>query len=480
MKRLPFYLKIPDDEIPYSTVTRYALLSGLEYKGLALRDVFDNPRMRIHPFFPGKLQLFANFFDLTPSQVVMERTLFPLLRLSHPSHEAEFTKLMLNEPSDVLISGVSLANAKFKTFYGFKFCPHCYKEDVKKYGFPYWHIAHQIPGIEVCHFHQCLLEGISTGGYGIDRKLILPSQGKPIIKGSKTQVLLARYSFDVLGFCREHQINYRQAYKSGLLSNDFLTQGENIRITPLLEAICCYWKNLPWGSKLGAPEKLRDFAFVPPLLRNKTHSPGHILKHLLLSCFLFQGDASKFKNTFTKRVESKPNNVEIKELERLVLSYLKSGMSFESISVQTGKSRCYLRRVAELNNINHATNNNAYSIHLRQQVIKLALLGRHRKKIARCLKVGVGYVEQIISNTPGLVIWRKKIAIYRKIQTAVREIKLAIIIHPKWRRKELKAHCNQAFFYLYHHSRNLLEKLLPKRTPPTTPFMRKHDENNDK
>jgi hypothetical protein len=94
-------------------------------------------------------------------------------------------------------------------------------------------------------------------------------------------------------------------------------------------------------------------------------------------------------------------------------------------------------------------------------------LGRHRKTISKQLKVGLGYVEQVISNTKGLVAWRKKLMEYKKIQLALVELKKARNEHPEWRRKELKSNCNQAFFYLYHHSRKLLEKTLPKKTRPT-------------
>lgn len=142
----------------------------------------------------------------------------------------------------------------------------------------------------------------------------------------------------------------------------------------------------------------------------------------------------------------------------------------EKISRLVNKSRCHIRRVAELHDIEHASNANAYRLTIKNKVLFLATLGRHRKIITDQLKVGIGYVEQIILNTSGLVAWRKKPKEYQKIQLALVELKKARNEHHEWRREELKSHCNQAFFYLYHNSRKLFEKTLPKKTGPTPPL----------
>lgn len=37
------------------------------------------------------------------------------------------------------------------------FCPTCAREDAMKYGVPYWHCKHQIPGVYACSCHHCQL-----------------------------------------------------------------------------------------------------------------------------------------------------------------------------------------------------------------------------------------------------------------------------------------------------------------------------------
>jgi hypothetical protein len=39
-----------------------------------------------------------------------------------------------------------------------RFCPLCIEEDRKRFGEPYWHRLHQIPGVEVCPTHSAFLE----------------------------------------------------------------------------------------------------------------------------------------------------------------------------------------------------------------------------------------------------------------------------------------------------------------------------------
>jgi hypothetical protein len=63
MSHLNFYFPIPDDEIIYSVVARYALLSG--YTGAkVMHKVFGNSRKRIHPYLPGLIENSQSFTTL--------------------------------------------------------------------------------------------------------------------------------------------------------------------------------------------------------------------------------------------------------------------------------------------------------------------------------------------------------------------------------------------------------------------------------
>ena len=110
-----------------------------------------------------------------------------------------------------------------------------------------------------------------------------------------------------------------------------------------------------------------------------------------------------------------------------------------------------------------------YKKSIRQLVVLRAKLGQHRQKIADALGVGLGYVEQIISNTKGLVASRKAYRIKKKVDQAAVVLKRTRKQHPEWLRKDIKAANSIEFFCLYHHDRDLLEQILPPKTKPVPP-----------
>lgn len=94
------------------------------------------------------------------------------------------------------------------------FCPVCVSEDYEKYGEPYWHRAHQLPNVTVCHKHHCkLTDRCSSCGFviaPIQRKLINPIKLKcncdhllSMIEAdtfdiSEIDVAIAKLSFEAL------------------------------------------------------------------------------------------------------------------------------------------------------------------------------------------------------------------------------------------------------------------------------------------
>jgi hypothetical protein len=56
-------------------------------------------------------------------------------------------------------------------------CRQCVFEDKKKFGVPYWHVTHQLPGTWICEEHQCSLSESTVKSNGVGRFLwYLPHQ----------------------------------------------------------------------------------------------------------------------------------------------------------------------------------------------------------------------------------------------------------------------------------------------------------------
>jgi hypothetical protein len=472
MRRAPFHLEIPIDEVPFSTVARYALIGGLRAP-IALQQIFRNRKKRIHPYLPGCMKLFANFFDLCPEAVIKNKTIFPLVAFAQPATAQTIAFAMQMKTDDQVINNTAIAHSRFTIFYGLKCCPKCIEEDTGSLGFTYWHVLHQIPGIEACHKHHCMLVSIAMGDGRRDRTLFLPDFCAPkTVMATDSQVRLAVFTADLCKQLQYRQADFHIAYRYLLLQRELISSsGKYIQTSKVCHILSEYWGSLPFSDHLGlgVPRQLSDFTFIGPLLRNKTGCPAHPVKHMLLACWLTNGNASNLFNFSS----SHPINVDAGEgqksnTDQLVLTLLKREKSFNEIERLTDRSRCYIRRVAELNRITHKSNSLRYSETTRRSVLVKAIYGVSCKVIAETLGVGVGYVEQVICNEPNVSNWRKHLRIQKNVLAACNRLARICKEHPDWCRTKIRQKAQAEYFLLYNHDKSLIEKVLPKPMKPKT------------
>ena len=469
MKRAPFYLPIPDDEVPYSTVARYALIGAFRAP-LALNQIYGNRKKRINPYLPGFINKFADFFDLSPDEVIEKKTIYPLLKYSQPSDIPIIKNAMKECSDDKVILKTAIGHSRFKTFYGLKSCSLCAQDDIQQYGFTYWHVRHQIPGVEVCCKHLCILENIAMGDGNRDRALFLPSfTPLQIKKGTTSQCNLSSFATQLFDLSIENELNYLVAYKQLLNERKFIScNGGFIHISKVIEQLSLYWQTLNFCKHggIGVPLILNDFKFIGPILRPKTHSHAHPLKHILLACWLTNNDASRLIYSHQPKTNLSSPIPDSSNVDEKIITLLLEGSSINSIYEETGKSRCYIRRVAELNMIHHATNAQAFSPEIHRAVIRKALYGIHREEIAKSVGVGIGYVEQAICNEPRMTAWRKHIRIQESIHSACNKLIQIRKEHPGWNRTQLRKSEQAAYFVLYNNDKSLIEEILPKPLKP--------------
>jgi hypothetical protein len=470
MKRAPFHLELPDDEVPFSTVTRYALLSGYR-PSIVMSHIYNNCRKRIHPYLPGYIEKFSTFFNLCPDSVIKKKTIFPLLTFTQPSDAPAILNSMLKCSDDKVLLSTAIGHSRLKVFYGIKYCPECAQEDITQYGFAYWHIKHQIPGIEACFRHNLILNGVPMGDGNKDRTLFLPPfkmQQTPLATAS--QVTLSKFSAQLFDVTLKENIDYRLAYASllkqkGLISNS----GKSVSIAKITSLMSEYWKDLPYASHLevGVPTVLSNYKFVGPMLRNRTHTSVPPLKHLLLACWLTNGQIDSLLSIQAPP----PNKANVRQdknkgVECKVLELLKQGYSLNAVEQRIGKSRCYIRRVAELNQIPHLSNSQSYTYQTRRSVLIKALYGFPRQDIAELLHVSIGYVEQATSNEPNMSRWRRHLRIQKNVLAACKKLKSVKNDHPDWSRTRIRIEAQAAYFMLYNHNKDLIDDILPKPQKP--------------
>lgn len=469
MTRAPFHIALPDDEVPYSTVVRYALLSGIKIPKI-YKKIFDNSRKRVHPYLPNDIARFAEFFDLDSSEVLANKTLFPFLQFTQPDIQTELRKRALSKGANTLFSKTVFAHSKISTFYGLKLCPVCVEQDLNERGFTYWRIGHQIPGIDVCHLHHCYLQGTAMGDGNKDRSLLYPETclSDTEVHSNEIEFKMAKFAVAFLDTLRTEQINYRRAYEVLLIEKGLKQNRGHLPIKQITYDVKSYWTGLSFGINLGFPSELRDFEFLGSLLRNKTHYPQHPCKHLLFAGWLTDCQPYKLLDLLelpSANHESKIDN----SLEELILDMARKKKSMNRIMRVTGKSKCFVKRVIEVGGIVHESNSMALPASVRRVAILKAILGIHRKVIADSLNISIGMVEQIICNTRGLSEWRRHLNKRKHVRAAYKKISDLTIKHPNWSRKQIRQAEEAAFFCLYNNDKALLEKVLPQSITPTRP-----------
>ncbi|EFC8864179.1 TPA: hypothetical protein HHA91_002480, partial [Escherichia coli] len=152
--------------------------------------------------------------------------------------------------------------------------------------------------------------------------------------------------------------------------------------------------------------------------------------------------------------------------EQQCLQLLRKQYSLSEIYRLTGKSRCYLRRLALLNDIPLKLKPKKLTGECQKRIIGLAYAGMHRKAISERCGIGIGSVEQVISSQPGLVEHRKRCHWESKRRRCRLEIAKYLKSHPGALRRDCKAQCNAAFFWLYLNDPIWLDSALPEPIKP--------------
>lgn len=97
-------------------------------------------------------------------------------------------------------------SSRFEQQHPLRLCPVCAKADVDLWGFPYWHLEHQLPGTFVCVSHGEPLRSLvpTTSGW---KTPLLAETRQPEISWSKHHDLLWRLACTASSLCGRGQVN---------------------------------------------------------------------------------------------------------------------------------------------------------------------------------------------------------------------------------------------------------------------------------
>jgi len=155
MKNMPYPF---DDELTYSVIARAkARFCYSSPKGWN-KLIFNRRSIISTVEFPSNLSLLAKQFEFAPvleHELIYLHTLFPLYAPFIPEHRRQqCIKWMKNKSN----GGIHVASGKVASrlpqLSKIRFCPACLKEQLIKYGEPFWQRIHQVVGVGSCTLHK--------------------------------------------------------------------------------------------------------------------------------------------------------------------------------------------------------------------------------------------------------------------------------------------------------------------------------------
>ncbi|MDX7681185.1 TnsD family Tn7-like transposition protein [Aeromonas caviae] len=469
-------MKLPislPDELLLSRLIRYVTVSNDNGASIASR-VFGSKKASIHPFLTARLEQLAEWSLESAEVMLFQQTLAPLFLFFLPTYADRLKQSMLTG------DGAEAHRASQLSLFGcgnslyLKWCPVCAQQDLRHYGVAYWHRIHQIPGVTACAYHPILLEKLELfRRQRIIAELLPPLIGQPRV-AFDVEIQVARFCLKLLKLITDGipRVDIALTYRSKLSELGFITAQHRVRRKSLLEAFCFDLKDYRPGSDTPFPRHPHDYRYLSQLL--ESHSSHHPFRHLLFSYWLFKDPQQTLSINVACTELLQP--ISLRSLaggistEQQCLQLLRQQYSLIEIYRLTGKSRCYLKRLALLNDIPLKLKPKKLTEECQKKIIGLAYTGMHRKAISEWCGVGIGSVEQVISSRPGLVKYRKLCHWESKRRRCRFEIAKYVRLHPRALRRDCKAQCNAAFSWLYLNDPVWLDTALPEQMKPVGRF----------
>ncbi len=160
---LTFFPDPYPDELLYGVFSRYHIRSGNDSFKRTQRELFGcNSGIAIKDF-PCRI---GNLIKRLPAgakytgrQLIDNHTVFPFYQPFLPSQRVKLiVSDMLSETGGGIHMRVGEMASTVTSIPYLRFCPGCLKEDEEKFGEPYWHRFHQLPGVYVCREHKLFLK----------------------------------------------------------------------------------------------------------------------------------------------------------------------------------------------------------------------------------------------------------------------------------------------------------------------------------
>ncbi|WGV60430.1 TnsD family Tn7-like transposition protein [Brevibacillus brevis] len=158
---LAFFPSLYPDEIIYSGIARYHQISGNRSQKQTIRDLFGERLVCATVDLPSHLgSLARRIGDIyTVDELIQRHSLYPYYAayLSKDKTERLYRLMVEGTSWGEIHTSLGIPASTIKLPVNMRYCIGCYRADAEKYGEPYWHRLHQLPGVLACPIHKMWL-----------------------------------------------------------------------------------------------------------------------------------------------------------------------------------------------------------------------------------------------------------------------------------------------------------------------------------
>jgi len=297
---LGFFPHMYKDELLYSALARFHQRSGSSSYKDTIMNLYGNRTTSAITDFPSNLDLLGKKINQEPNLLIYEHTLYPYYEpYISENLGAKIVEQMTFGDSNSIYLSLGLAASKVKGPDFFRYCLHCYLEDMNLYGEAYWHRIHQLSGIYVCPRHKGLLWISNIPFRNMTNKHRFYALNQSCIENGK-EVIVPEQFYQNLLFIAEQSYallnsrftfmefeNINKFYITQLNEKNYITPSKRIRIQELIPDFLNYFPKGFLQFLNSDFEYFDEDTWFHKVLR-KAKVACHPLRHLLFLLFLKQ------------------------------------------------------------------------------------------------------------------------------------------------------------------------------------------------
>ncbi len=307
---LPIIANPLPDETLCSVIGRSFILSRGNSSGSFLEKTFGTKHAVVATGMPSRISVLTerlqqNSIDICANDIINNNTLYPYFSaFLSPLYAKLLRHKMLSSDGRSMKIGSGLVAHGLGAAEPLRQCNSCRNDDFEKYGQPFWHRSHQLPGVCVCYLHEEPLFEVRGPAHNSARHLLmLPSNTNPppqINYRSNRSVVphvtnhlsheLARWSHLLLftQLVPRPLVFLRDLYVRRLIDLGFSSQNGRIRQKELSDYILNYHINFNYLNDSTDLAHLTSgvLSWVAKLVR-KPKAAHHPLQHILFAMTIF-------------------------------------------------------------------------------------------------------------------------------------------------------------------------------------------------